>query len=71
MGSDGRTWNNNLDLQLNGQFHRAIRDGLVEKIWDGTTTILSLDVVRATREPLTLAAFLAVCIRAYSDSYVT
>ena len=26
---------------------RLVRDGIVEKIWEGTTTVLSLDVVRA------------------------
>ncbi|KII90615.1 hypothetical protein PLICRDRAFT_52341 [Plicaturopsis crispa FD-325 SS-3] len=38
---------------------RSIRDGLVEKIWEGTTTVLSLDLVRAVRDPATIKAFLA------------
>ncbi|KAL0565878.1 hypothetical protein V5O48_016145, partial [Marasmius crinis-equi] len=36
---------------------RLIRDALVEKIWEGTTTVLALDVVRACREPATLEAY--------------
>ncbi|KAG7445758.1 uncharacterized protein BT62DRAFT_932924 [Guyanagaster necrorhizus] len=39
------------------QIGRLIRDGLVEKIWEGTATVLSLDVVRAVRDPLVLVAF--------------
>ncbi|PBK97416.1 hypothetical protein ARMGADRAFT_1009434 [Armillaria gallica] len=39
------------------QIGRLIRDGLVEKIWEGTPTVLSLDVVRAVRDPLVLLAF--------------
>lgn len=41
------------------QIGRLIRDGLVEKIWEGTATVLSLDVVRAVRDPLVLTAFTA------------
>ena len=26
---------------------RLVRDGIVEKIWEGTTTVLSLDMIRA------------------------
>jgi len=29
---------------------RMIRDALVEKIWEGTTNIMALDLVRACRE---------------------
>jgi len=36
---------------------RAIRDGLVEKIWEGTTTVLSLDFVRAGRDQATVSSF--------------
>ncbi|KAI5117989.1 hypothetical protein M0805_004486 [Coniferiporia weirii] len=36
---------------------RLIRDGLVERIWEGTATVLSLDLVRATADPLALPAF--------------
>ncbi|KAK0464261.1 acyl-CoA dehydrogenase/oxidase [Desarmillaria tabescens] len=39
------------------QIGRLIRDRLVEKIWEGTVTVLSLDVVRAVRDPLVLIAF--------------
>ncbi|KAK0504220.1 acyl-CoA dehydrogenase domain-containing protein [Armillaria luteobubalina] len=41
------------------QIGRLIRDGFVEKIWEGTATVLSLDVVRAVRDPLVLTAFKA------------
>ncbi|KAK0221634.1 acyl-CoA dehydrogenase/oxidase [Armillaria fumosa] len=41
------------------QIGRLIRDGLVEKIWEGTATVLSLDIVRAVRDPLVLTAFTA------------
>jgi hypothetical protein len=37
-----------------------IRDGLVEKIWEGTTTILALDVLRAVKKQDTLKAFVQV-----------
>ena len=33
---------------------------MVEKIWEGTVTVLSLDVVRAASKPAVLDAFLAV-----------
>ncbi|KAF9241123.1 hypothetical protein BU15DRAFT_73601 [Melanogaster broomeanus] len=36
---------------------RSIRDALVEKIWEGTTSILALDLVRSARDPATFAAF--------------
>ncbi|KAG7088385.1 hypothetical protein E1B28_012386 [Marasmius oreades] len=36
---------------------RLIRDSLVEKIWEGTTTVLSLDLIRASRDPSTLQAY--------------
>ncbi|KAK1232055.1 hypothetical protein PQX77_004814 [Marasmius sp. AFHP31] len=36
---------------------RLIRDGLVEKIWEGTVTVLALDVLRASRDPATLQAY--------------
>lgn len=39
---------------------RLIRDALVEKIWEGTVTVLSLDVVRAASKPAVLDAFLTV-----------
>ncbi|KAK7056848.1 hypothetical protein VNI00_002565 [Paramarasmius palmivorus] len=35
---------------------RLIRDALVEKIWEGTTTVLALDLVRAARDPAVLKA---------------
>ncbi|KAF8631036.1 hypothetical protein AX15_002645 [Amanita polypyramis BW_CC] len=43
-------------MEENG-FGRAIRDSLVEKIWEGTTTVLALDVARAARDPATVFAF--------------
>ncbi|KAJ8503332.1 hypothetical protein ONZ45_g10962 [Pleurotus djamor] len=43
-------------MEENG-FGRAIRDALVEKIWEGTINVLALDVVRATREPSAVASF--------------
>ncbi|OCH91207.1 hypothetical protein OBBRIDRAFT_543176 [Obba rivulosa] len=38
---------------------RALRDSLVEKIWEGTVTVMSLDLVRATSKGDTLVAFAA------------
>jgi len=35
---------------------RLIRDGMVEKIWEGTTTIMSLDMLRAAKKPDTIEA---------------
>ncbi|PPR08159.1 hypothetical protein CVT24_012123 [Panaeolus cyanescens] len=43
-------------MEENG-FGRAIRDALVEKIWEGTVVVLSLDVARAAKDPRTLKAF--------------
>lgn len=37
---------------------RLIRDSLVEKIWEGTITVLSLDLVRAADDPEALTAYL-------------
>ena len=34
---------------------------MVEKIWEGTTTVLALDLVRISRDKSTLDAFLSVC----------
>ncbi|KIJ62634.1 hypothetical protein HYDPIDRAFT_93981 [Hydnomerulius pinastri MD-312] len=36
---------------------RSIRDALVEKIWEGTTSVLALDLVRSAKDPATFAAF--------------
>ncbi|KAG8214654.1 hypothetical protein J3R82DRAFT_9732 [Butyriboletus roseoflavus] len=36
---------------------RSIRDALVEKIWEGTTSVLALDLVRSANDPSTFAAF--------------
>ena len=41
-------------------FHRLVQDGMVEKIWEGTITVLSLDVVRATEKSAALVAFTVV-----------
>ncbi|KZT73710.1 hypothetical protein DAEQUDRAFT_742841 [Daedalea quercina L-15889] len=38
---------------------RMIQDALVEKIWEGTVTVLSLDIARAASKPGTLDAFVA------------
>ncbi|KAI0081540.1 hypothetical protein K474DRAFT_1242005 [Panus rudis PR-1116 ss-1] len=35
-----------------------INDGLVEKVWEGTISVLSLDIVRATSKPGVLQSFL-------------
>ncbi|KAG6820724.1 hypothetical protein H0H93_012777 [Arthromyces matolae] len=43
-------------MEENG-FGRSIRDSLVEKIWEGTTTVLALDLVRAAQDPATLKEF--------------
>lgn len=40
----------------------AIRDALVEKIWEGTTTVLALDLVRAARDVNTMSAFVSVSL---------
>jgi len=37
---------------------RLIRDSMVEKIWEGTITVLSLDLFRAAADERNLAAFL-------------
>lgn len=34
----------------------------MEKIWEGTTTVLALDLVRATKDASTMVAFLSVSI---------
>ncbi|KAG6854651.1 hypothetical protein C0991_003299 [Blastosporella zonata] len=49
-------------MEENG-FGRSIRDSLVEKyvgmgIWEGTTTVLALDLARAAQDPATLKAFI-------------
>ncbi|KAF9489393.1 hypothetical protein BDN71DRAFT_1401714 [Pleurotus eryngii] len=43
-------------MEENG-FGRQIRDALVEKIWEGTTNILALDIVRAAKEPSVVLSF--------------
>ncbi|KAJ3853375.1 acyl-CoA dehydrogenase/oxidase [Lentinula lateritia] len=40
---------------------RLIRDGLVERIWEGTTTVLSLDLLRSTIDPARLKEFVSWC----------
>ena len=39
---------------------RLIPDGIVEKIWEGTITVLSLDLVRATEKSAAMDAFVKV-----------
>ncbi|KAG6830717.1 hypothetical protein H0H87_007304 [Tephrocybe sp. NHM501043] len=46
-------------MEENG-FGRSIRDSLVEKIWEGTTTVLALDLARAAQGPTTLKSFISV-----------
>ncbi|KAF9017504.1 acyl-CoA dehydrogenase/oxidase C-terminal [Hymenopellis radicata] len=41
------------------QIGRLLRDSLVEKIWEGTVTVLSLDLLRAFKESWVLQAFVA------------
>ncbi|KAH7922943.1 hypothetical protein BV22DRAFT_1036936 [Leucogyrophana mollusca] len=36
---------------------RSIRDALVEKIWEGTISVLAMDLVRTAQDPVTFAAF--------------
>ncbi|EGN98171.1 hypothetical protein SERLA73DRAFT_183072 [Serpula lacrymans var. lacrymans S7.3] len=36
---------------------RSIRDALVEKIWEGTTAVLAMEIVRSAKNPTTFAAF--------------
>ncbi|KAG6890631.1 hypothetical protein C0995_006607 [Termitomyces sp. Mi166 len=43
-------------MEENG-FGRSIRDSLVEKIWEGTTTVLALDLARVAQDPTTTKAF--------------
>ncbi|KAF8827609.1 hypothetical protein HHX47_DHR4000165 [Lentinula edodes] len=40
---------------------RLIRDSLVERIWEGTTTVLSLDLLRSTTDPARLKEFVSWC----------
>lgn len=45
---------------------RSIRDALVEKIWEGTTSVLALDLVRSANDPSTFAAFKNVSLSSRS-----
>jgi hypothetical protein len=45
-------------IEENG-FGRAIRDSLVEKIWEGTIVVLALDLTRPAGEPETMKAFIS------------
>ncbi|KAF5360912.1 hypothetical protein D9756_004892 [Leucocoprinus leucothites] len=45
-------------MEENG-FGRSIRDALVEKIWEGTVTVLALDLVRSAADPKNLKAFIS------------
>jgi hypothetical protein len=40
---------------------RLIRDALVERIWEGTTVILALDISRAAKDKAVLESFISVC----------
>ncbi|KIK52061.1 hypothetical protein GYMLUDRAFT_208261 [Collybiopsis luxurians FD-317 M1] len=40
---------------------RLIRDSLVERIWEGTTTVLSLDLLRSTSDPAKMRQFISWC----------
>ncbi|THH16916.1 hypothetical protein EUX98_g9223 [Antrodiella citrinella] len=59
-------------MEENG-FGTALKDALVEKIWEGTINVLALDLVRATANPDVLPAFLqwAHCIIATISSQLT
>lgn len=39
-----------------------IQDALVEKIWEGTIIVLSLDLVRAVKKSTALKAFISVSL---------
>ncbi|KAF9444339.1 hypothetical protein P691DRAFT_807532 [Macrolepiota fuliginosa MF-IS2] len=45
-------------MEENG-FGRSIRDALVEKIWEGTVTVLALDLVRSAIDPKNHQAFIS------------
>ncbi|KAF9533136.1 acyl-CoA dehydrogenase/oxidase [Crepidotus variabilis] len=45
-------------MEENG-FGRLIRDGLVEKIWEGTIVVLAHDLVRAVQDQSTVTAFVS------------
>ncbi|KAF4617730.1 hypothetical protein D9613_006125 [Agrocybe pediades] len=52
-------------MEENG-FGRSIRDALVEKIWEGTIVVLSLDLMRAAQDPKAMKAFVS-----WADSVIT
>ncbi|KXN88081.1 Putative acyl-CoA dehydrogenase AidB [Leucoagaricus sp. SymC.cos] len=45
-------------MEENG-FGRSIRDALVEKIWEGTVTVLALDLARSAADPKNMEAFIS------------
>lgn len=47
---------------------RLIRDSLVERIWEGTSNVLAHDLVRATRKPEVVDAYMQVSFRLYRIS---
>lgn len=49
---------------------RLIRDGIVEKIWEGTTTVLSLDMVRAFQTRGAVETFSQVGVHCSSNPVV-
>ncbi|TEB39006.1 acyl-CoA dehydrogenase domain-containing protein [Coprinellus micaceus] len=50
-------WEVRVHMEENG-FGRAIRDAMVEKIWEGTVVVLALDLTRAARDPRVLKSFI-------------
>ena len=42
--------------------YRIIKDAWVEKIWEGTVTVLALDLIRAASKPGTIDAFTSVSL---------
>lgn len=57
-------------MEENG-FGRLIRDSLVEKIWEGTTTVLALDLLRAAQDPIIWNSFLLWVKEVISDCPTT
>lgn len=40
--------------------YSALRDALAEKIWEGTVTVLAMDIIRAAAKPEVLQSFVSV-----------
>ena len=59
-----------MQLRLLILTQRNIRDCLVEKIWEGTIVVLSLDVVRAASKPGVLNAWTTVSADIFRSSSI-